>query len=841
MSARGSGEREALTRVAAAAAAATGLPDVIELAAEAALQALHAGSLSISRWERDQDEMRVLINVGELGPGEERFPEDETYPLAEYPKLRQLLQTATPYFTAVDDPDADPMSVALLRQLGKESDIGVPIVVEGEVWGEVWASTCPGAPRFRASDIRFLEALGGQLAGVIGRAELFSNVSRLAYEDELTGLANRRRFEEQLERATERWRSHITPVTLLVCDVDELKAINDVRGHHAGDRALKRVADALLAAAAPYPGAVAARLSGDEFAVLLEGNDMSAASDVAETVLRVLSKDRDIPLGVSCGAAAAGPGIDRPDRLLRAADTAQYAAKQRGGAQFCTAEATNTPSLPGGDRRRSRRRGATERLDEASAQLLEMLDGELAARSTLDRLEVVLATIAETINAAAWTISFAAEGGTTIRSLANADDRDSRLRGIRVGLSHEVYQLADYPQTAAIVEAGGGSFLVDIDDRDSDPAERQLLAELGFQGVLGAGAADSEGVFLIEVYADADTGDLSLAELRVQLLARAAAGHSAGSAARKHQLNKRTRQLELMDRLGTRLAGAIDEDAIAEAVVEELAREFGCPFCGVIRKAADGHAELAAARGADAVALKDSGWRQPAALGLVGRALREGQLVVVGDVRPEPDYRKTNTTDMVRSELCAPLLCGDDMWGAINLESGRLDAFDDDDARLVAAIARHAGAALEASRHMAQLEAAYLDTAETLTAGLEAKDFYAVRALALARLQGRGGRACPGDGWRRATNAPVWGGLPRHRQARHPGGHPHEDRGARPAGALPGGGARGDRRADDRVDRLPGAGQAAAAPLARALGWARLPGWARRRGDPARGTDRVRL
>ena len=102
----------------------------------------------------------------------------------------------------MDDPDADPKAVALLKALGKESDIAVPVVVDGEVWGEVWASTCPGAPRFRATDVRFLAAIAGQLAGVIGRAEKFTNVSRLAYEDELTGLANRRGFEERLERAT---------------------------------------------------------------------------------------------------------------------------------------------------------------------------------------------------------------------------------------------------------------------------------------------------------------------------------------------------------------------------------------------------------------------------------------------------------------------------------------------------------------------------------------------------------------------------------------------------------------------------------------------------------------
>ncbi len=377
--ARGAGEREALMRVAAAAAAATGLPDVIELAADAALEALEAGSLAVSRWERESDRMRVLINVGQLGPGEERFPEEETYQLADFPSVRELLQSATPYFTAVDDPDADPKAVALLKALGKESDIAVPVVVDGEVWGEVWASTCPGAPRFRATDVRFLAAIAGQLAGVIGRAEKFTNVSRLAYEDELTGLANRRGFEERLELATARWQEHLTPVTLLVCDVDELKAINDARGHHAGDRALKRVADALLAASAPFPAAFPARLSGDEFAVLLEGHHLGGAREVASMVLRLLNEDRDIPLTVSCGGAEAGPGIGRPDQLLRAADTAQYAAKQRGGGQFCTAEATPAPQILNGERRRSRRRGTIERLDETSAQLLLMLDTRAGA------------------------------------------------------------------------------------------------------------------------------------------------------------------------------------------------------------------------------------------------------------------------------------------------------------------------------------------------------------------------------------------------------------------------------------------------------------------------------
>jgi diguanylate cyclase (GGDEF)-like protein/putative nucleotidyltransferase with HDIG domain len=721
---RDSGEREVLTRVAAAAAAATGLQDVIELAAEAALEVLDAGSLAVSRWERESDTMRVLINVGVLGPGEARFPEEEVYALADFPKVRKLLHSATPYFTAVDDPDADPAGVALLKQLGKESDLAVPIVVDGEVWGEVWASTCPGAPRFRASDVRFLAAIAGQLAGVIGRAEHFSNVSRLAYEDELTGLANRRAFEERLEKATARWKDHLTPVTLLVCDVDELKAINDARGHHAGDRALKRVAEALLAACAPFPTAFPARLSGDEFAVLLEGHHLEEARDVATTVLRLLREDRDIPLTVSCGGAGAGPGIDRPDQLLRAADTAQYAAKQRGGGQFCTAETTPTPQIVSGERRRSRRRGAIERLDETSARMLQMLDTELSGRSTLDRLEIVVAGFAEAVNAAGWTISFSAEGSATIQSICSSDDRDNRLRGIRVGLADEVYRLADYPQTARIVEQRGGSFHVDVDDRDSDRAERDLLADLGFSSVVGAAAPDAAGVYLVELYADGATGDLAAAELRVQLLARAATGRSADTEARQRQLTKRTRHLALTGALGAKLAAMVDEESIVEAVVDALADEFGCTLTAIVKETGDGEVELVAARGGSGDRLLKLGWRQPSSLGLIGRSLREREVVMVGDVRLEPDYRVTQVTEEVRSELCAPLSGGESIWGAIDLESGHVDAFDEDDARLVSTVAAQASAALRSARLFSQLELAYLNTAEALAAGLEAKDSY---------------------------------------------------------------------------------------------------------------------
>ncbi len=97
------------------------------------------------------------------------------------------------------------------------------------------------------------------------------------------------------------------------------------------------MADALVAASARWPLSTVGRLSGDEFCVLLEGGDLGAAEEVAGAALTALGAERDARLSISCGAAQAGPGMRTSEQLLRAADAAQYAAKRRGGGQFCTA------------------------------------------------------------------------------------------------------------------------------------------------------------------------------------------------------------------------------------------------------------------------------------------------------------------------------------------------------------------------------------------------------------------------------------------------------------------------------------------------------------------------
>jgi diguanylate cyclase (GGDEF)-like protein len=686
--AKAASERDALMRVAAAAAGAHELDEVVELAAEEALRAVGAASLSVGSWERDTSVLRTLINVGRLGPGQERFPEDERFPVEGGHLLEKLLLHGQSYFNAIDDPARDQRSLDYLRRIEKDSLVAVAITVEGETWGKVSATTAPGEPRFRAADIRFLEAIAGQLAIAIGRAELFSRVSRLAYEDPLTGLANRRGVEEHLERAVVRARQRKSPLALLLCDLDNLKQLNDERGHEAGDRALCRAAEVLVSAAANHPGSAVGRLSGDEFCVVLEGEGLDNARAVGGMAVRLLAADRDLAVSLSCGAAALDSTARTPAQLLRAADAAQYVAKRKGGGQV----ATVTPGadrMPTAAERRLFRGGVEERIGAATDLLLARLDGELSESKALDRLEAVAATLSQSVNAAGWTVSHAPVGSGLVRSIATANSREQSLRGVRIGLENEAYPLQDYPATRAVVESGSGGFAVRRRDASADPAERSLLEELGYETLIAATAANGASTWLVELFGDEASSGLTDALPALRLLARAAIPPRAAAAVLGAE-QRRARGLDLMVALSHRLAGPIGEAEAVAAVAEELRGAFRTRIARVLRLRSDGKVEQAAPR--------DGKWKagstQPSSAGLVGRCLRDGAPVVVGDVSAEPDYRPTSGASSVCSELDVPVTVAGRLWGVLNLESEQHDAFDAEDARVVEAAADLLAAAI---------------------------------------------------------------------------------------------------------------------------------------------------
>ena len=516
--------------MAAAVAGANELDSVLELAAEEALRAIGGASLSISKIEEDRRTYRTLINVGQLGPGEERYPAEETYPIDRFPALLEMTKSGKPYFNSLDDPDCDPASAEILRRLGKSSDLGVPIEVEGQNWGEVWATTFATTSAFRSEDVQFLEAIAGQLSNAITRAQLFSEVSRMAYEDPLTSLANRRAFDERLERAMNRYNEDGSSVALLLCDVDRLKIINDSHGHIVGDRALRAVAKTLVAAAAELPGAFVARLGGDEFCVLVEsreplpaGRELNSIVQVGHQAQKLLSAVQ-LDVSLSCGAAIAARGTSGPSSLLKAADTAQYVAKRRGGNRVCTAaqvaEERNAAPLV-----KSPRGTPAERIFAATDLVVRRLDTDLLRSPALDRLEAVAAAYTDAANFARWAISFAGAGRSYLRDMSLGENRSRTASGIRVVPGYEQYEqyeLDDFPTTAKIVAAGSGSFIAQLNDENSDPQERDFLEREGFKAVVGAAAGDDDGVYLLELVTDEEGAPVRELEAALRVAVRAA-------------------------------------------------------------------------------------------------------------------------------------------------------------------------------------------------------------------------------------------------------------------------------------------------------------------------------
>jgi diguanylate cyclase (GGDEF)-like protein len=150
-----------------------------------------------------------------------------------------------------------------------------------------------------------------------------------ANHDGLTTCVNRRGLDAALETEVARALRYGRPLSLLLLDIDHLKAINDLRGHTGGDLALQQVASALQHVGRRTD--VAARFGGDEFALLAPEMPEGAALGLAERLHAALREQTaGAPVTVSIGVAALSGGISTPAQLLGAADAAMYAAKRTG-------------------------------------------------------------------------------------------------------------------------------------------------------------------------------------------------------------------------------------------------------------------------------------------------------------------------------------------------------------------------------------------------------------------------------------------------------------------------------------------------------------------------------
>lgn len=170
-------------------------------------------------------------------------------------------------------------------------------------------------------------------------------LKRLSSRDGLTGMPNRRFFDQSLDQEWRRAQRNNTEITLMMCDIDYFKDYNDTYGHQTGDDCLKQVAQA-MSRALERASDMAARYGGEEFAIILPGTGMGGALFVAH---RLLNDIRELhlshsasPIGrvtISIGIATAIPGSSSFQELIEAADQALYQAKREGRNRVCQAPA----------------------------------------------------------------------------------------------------------------------------------------------------------------------------------------------------------------------------------------------------------------------------------------------------------------------------------------------------------------------------------------------------------------------------------------------------------------------------------------------------------------------
>jgi diguanylate cyclase (GGDEF)-like protein len=180
-------------------------------------------------------------------------------------------------------------------------------------------------------------------------------------------------------------------------------------------------------------------------------------------------------------------------------------------------------------------------------------------------------------------------------------------------------------------------------------------------------------------------------------------------------MDRRLRKLSLAASIGSRLSHLIEPCAIVDAAIQELGSVLSFDVCTILRLDAGRVVPLGGQANAAAARPQDDG--------AVGACLRERRPVLVTDARRD-GLHAGPAADGAASELAVPIYTGSDLYGAIDLRSGDVAAFDEEDAELVLTAADYVGAALRAAGLYAELEASYMGAAEALAAALEAKDNY---------------------------------------------------------------------------------------------------------------------
>ncbi|TFH29319.1 MAG: diguanylate cyclase [Myxococcales bacterium] len=192
----------------------------------------------------------------------------------------------------------------------------------------------------RGDQIKIGDTIMKFLSGANLESQYHETIYRMTIIDGLTGIHNKRYLVEQLDRELSRATRHGRPLTLVICDIDHFKRVNDEFGHLAGDHVLKEVAQ--LAKSRLRPDDVIARYGGEEIAVILPETDLRGGIRIADELRKMIAaetfifEEDDIDVTISCGVAQLDPTWRSHD-FVRAADERLYEAKRAGRNRVCPA------------------------------------------------------------------------------------------------------------------------------------------------------------------------------------------------------------------------------------------------------------------------------------------------------------------------------------------------------------------------------------------------------------------------------------------------------------------------------------------------------------------------
>lgn len=312
--------RTALYQISESAHAADGLPDLCRHIHQVITDLLPARNFCVALYDAGEDMISYPYYIDERRPVPQPHRPEAGTPLA------QVIRTGEAQLSGTGE-----------CAQGRADWLGVPLVLQGAVVGALVMQTYSPDLCYTEDDRDLLQFISTQIATVIERKQAEAQLRHLAQHDALTGLPNRRLFEDRFDTALRRAAREHEQVALLYLDLDGFKYVNDTLGHGAGDVLLRDVAQRI-------EGCVRAsdtvgRLGGDEFAVLVTRvGGRSAVDVVTETIRATLAapfevNGTSVTISAAIGMAVYPEHGKDMSELLRRADADMYAGKRAGAGQ----------------------------------------------------------------------------------------------------------------------------------------------------------------------------------------------------------------------------------------------------------------------------------------------------------------------------------------------------------------------------------------------------------------------------------------------------------------------------------------------------------------------------